>query len=99
MLITPEITFKEFEMDQSELAEKVLEQIQKKVPKASYVISGNDITFNLPSGKVNLPIKMINGRLYTNNPEFEKYISSDRKSINYVPYFELFGNLTIDLSH
>lgn len=84
-------------MEQADLAETLLDQIKKVIPSAQYKLEGTEIVFILPKGNLKFPVKVINGRFYTKDQSFEKYISEDRKSINYQPYSEVFENLKIDL--
>lgn len=97
MFSFPTLDFKGFSLERDTLAENVLSEIKKKIPSAEYEIQGENIVFILPNKKVNFPVKVINGRFYTNDSNFERYISSDRKSIKYAPYSELFENLNIEL--
>ena len=97
MLIVPQISIEDFQFDQIDIADKLLEQIKDKIPGTYYNIIDGQIVFRFPNKKMSLPVKVINGRFYTNNPEFEKYISSDRKSINYTPYSETLENLTLEI--
>lgn len=96
MLIYPTLDLKEFAVDQTELADSIVDQLKSKIPNIKYEIQGGDIVFLLPNKKVNFPVKVINGRFYTNDRNFEKYISEDRKSIKYAPYSELFETIKLE---